>query len=438
MKSLSLSITNKDATIGIVGLGYVGLPLAIQFLNNGFNVIGYDVDSAKVKLLEKGESYISHIESSQIMGFVSKDKFKATSDESMINKMDCILICVPTPIDEHRVPDLSSVLNTTRTISKNMSPNTLICLESSTYPQTTSEELKPILDQSGFVVGKDYFLCYSPEREDPGNKKYNLNQIPKVLGSDDSESLKHGKLLYESIINSVHIVNSTATAEAVKLTENIFRAVNISLSNELKMIFKEMGIDVWDVIDAAATKPFGFMPFYPGPGVGGHCIPIDPFYLTYKAKEFGMPTRFIELAGEYNNIALDYTVNSIVMAINQFSKKSISESKILLLGLAYKKNIDDMRESPSMFVYERLLKLGANVFYNDEFIPVIPGTREHPKLEGLQSLTLDKKTISEFDACVVLTDHDYFDKNLIIDNSHLVLDTRNHFKDFNSSNLHKI
>lgn len=438
MNKLSELIEGRQAKIGIIGLGYVGLPLAIRFLERGFNVIGYDIDSSKITALNAGKSYINHIDSKVIHSSIKNSTLEVTNDETKISEMDAIIICVPTPIDKYRVPDLKAVLETTETISRNISKNSLVCLESSTYPQTTSHELKPILDKSNLQLGDGYYLCYSPEREDPGNKDFSLHQIPKVLGSDDKNSLECGKVLYESIIDSVHIVSSSATAEAVKLTENIFRAVNISLSNELKIIYGEMGIDAWEVIDAASTKPFGFMPFYPGPGVGGHCIPIDPFYLTYKAKEFGLPTRFIELAGEYNNLAIEHIISKISFFLNQRIEKSISNSKILLLGLAYKKNIDDMRESPSVHILEKLLNLGGDVYYNDDFIKVFPKTREHLELAGMKSIELSKENISSFDACVLLTDHDYYDEKLILKNSKLVLDTRNFFKSKKENSLVKI
>jgi UDP-N-acetyl-D-glucosamine dehydrogenase len=434
MNQLLEKIYRKESKIGIIGLGYVGLPLAIEFLNEGFHVIGFDKDISKVDKIKAGSSYIKHINSMKIKEFVDAGIFNATSNEESISDMDVILICVPTPVNEFRVPDLTAVLSTAEIISKNMKSNVLVSLESSTYPTTTSHQIKPILDQSG----KEHFLCYSPEREDPGNKNFTLKQIPKVLGADDAEARKIGKALYESIINNVHDVSSTSCAEAVKLTENIFRAVNISLSNELKIVFDEMGIDVWEVIDAAKTKPFGFMPFYPGPGVGGHCIPIDPFYLTYKAKEHGMSTRFIELAGEFNNIVLDHTIHKIKDILDREKGLACSEANILLLGMSYKKDIDDMRESPSVFIFEKLKKMAKSVAYNDDYIGEIPPMREHPDLMGLKSVKISPENLQKYDVTVLLTDHSYYDHDMILNSSALVLDSRNYFKEYSSKNLFKI
>tara|TARA_B100001540_G_C15812555_1_gene645369 strand:+ start:2672 stop:3997 length:1326 start_codon:yes stop_codon:yes gene_type:complete len=431
-------IKNRDFNVGIIGLGYVGLPLALEFLQKGFKVIGHDIDKSKIDKLSQGIAYISHLDNELIQKFITNGSFEVSANKEIINEMDAVMICVPTPIDKNRIPNLDSVISTAESIAKNMKEGTIISLESSTYPGTTRDIIKPILDKSKFKIGDSYFLCYSPEREDPGNKEYKLKNIPKIIGCDDPQSLEVGKHLYSNIVENVHDVSSSSAAEAVKLSENIFRAVNISLSNELKIIYKEMGIDIWEVIDAAATKPFGYMAFYPGPGVGGHCIPIDPFYLTYKAKEFNVTTRFIELAGELNVIVLDHTIQSLINHINFVLKKSISEAKLLILGLAYKKDVDDMRESPSVYIFNKLKKLGAEVNFNDDYIPIIPKTREHKNLEGIQSETITAEKIKKYDGVIVLTDHSYYDLDLIFKHSKLIFDTRNLFKNFSSEKIIKL
>ncbi len=431
-------IENRNFNVGIIGLGYVGLPLALEFLQKGFKVIGHDIDKSKIDKLSQGIAYINHLDNELIQKFITNGSFKVSANKEIINEMDAVMICVPTPIDKNRIPNLDSVISTAESIAKNMKEGTIISLESSTYPGTTRDIIKPILDKSKFKIGDSYFLCYSPEREDPGNKEYKLKNIPKIIGCDDPQSLEVGKHLYSNIVENVHDVSSSSAAEAVKLSENIFRAVNISLSNELKIIYKEMGIDIWEVIDAAATKPFGYMAFYPGPGVGGHCIPIDPFYLTYKAKEFNVTTRFIELAGELNVIVLDHTIQSLINHINFVLKKSISEAKLLILGLAYKKDVDDMRESPSVYIFNKLKKLGAEVNFNDDYIPIIPKTREHKNLEGIQSETITAEKIKKYDGVIVLTDHSYYDLDLIFKHSKLIFDTRNLFKNFSSDKIIKL
>ena len=431
-------IENRDFNVGIIGLGYVGLPLALEFLQKGFKVIGHDIDKSKIDKLSQGIAYINHLDNELIQKFVANGSFEVSANKEVINQMDAVMICVPTPIDKNRIPNLDSVISTAESIAKNIKEGAIISLESSTYPGTTRDIIKPILDKSKFKIGDSYFLCYSPEREDPGNKEYTLKNIPKIIGCDDPKSLEIGKHLYSNIVENVHDVSSSSAAEAVKLSENIFRAVNISLSNELKIIYKEMGIDIWEVIDAAATKPFGYMAFYPGPGVGGHCIPVDPFYLTYKAKQYGMDTKFIELAGEFNQIVINNTVNNILEALQDNKEKRLDEYKVLVLGMAYKKDVDDMRESPSVVIFKKLKDLGIQTNYNDDFIKTIPKMRDHLSLEGIKSVEINEKLLKESDAVIILTDHSYYDKEVILKNSKLVLDSRNMFKNFKQTNLKKI
>jgi UDP-N-acetyl-D-glucosamine dehydrogenase len=426
--SLINSIKNKSAKIGIIGLGYVGLPLARIFCNKNFYVIGFDIDNKKIELLKNRKTYIKHIDDNVISEMIDSGKFSPTADFSLISNVDIIIICVPTPLSIYREPDLGPVLNTGESISPHIKKNQLIILESSTYPGTTSEELAKVLERSGLKANTDFHIAYSPEREDPGNKDFGTDTIPKVVGADSPEALELSTLLYEQVISSVTKVSNTKTAEAVKLTENIFRSVNIALSNELKIIFDEMDIDVWEVIDAAASKPFGFMPFYPGPGVGGHCIPIDPFYLTYKAREFGVATRFIELAGEINNSMPSYVVEKAIKALNDHSKKALNGSKLLMIGIAYKKNVDDMRESPSLVLLELLEKNGAIVDYHDSYVPKIPVTRDHERLSGRKSVSLDPLKIKSYDLIVIGTNHSNCDYQLLLDHGNVILDTRNAMK----------
>jgi len=364
---LKAKIEKREAKIGILGLGYVGLPLAIEFVNGGFRTTGFDIDPAKVDMLNKKKSYIRHIPAEKITSLVEKGKFSATTDFSKLSDMDCLIVAVPTPLDKHEQPDLSYIINTSEAIAPHLRKGQLVVLESSTWPGTTMEVMKPILEKSGLRYPDDFSLAFSPEREDPNNKNYSTKTIPKVVGANDPKSLEVCKALYDSVIVKTVPVSSSQAAEATKLLENIFRGVNIALVNEMKMILDRMGIDVWEVIEAASTKPFGFMPFYPGPGLGGHCIPIDPFYLTWKAKEFDMPTRFIELAGEVNMHMPYYVVQRVMEALNQ-RQKSLSGSSVLILGMAYKKDIDDMRESPTLKLIEILEGKGAHVDYNDPYI----------------------------------------------------------------------
>ena len=418
-------INNKSCKIGIIGLGYVGLPLALRFIDENFKTIGFDIDQNKINLLNSRETYIKHIHKDTIEKAFNNN-FEVTSDFSIINQIDIIIICVPTPLTKQREPDLSFVVNTIHSISKYISKNQLISLESTTYPGTTDEILKPMLESLGFTVGGDLFLVFSPEREDPGNSKYNTKTIPKVVGGITPLCLEIGAQLYSKIIDNIVPVSSTKAAEMTKLLENIHRAVNIGLVNEMKIVADKMGIDIHEVISAAASKPFGFTPYYPGPGLGGHCIPIDPFYLTWKAREYGLHTRFIELAGEVNRNMPEWVISKLTDALNDH-KKSLKDSKILILGIAYKKNVDDVRESPSIHIMEILRSKGAILAYSDPFVPIFPAMREHKF--NLESLTLNAQSISEFDCVLLTTDHDGFDYDLIRENAKIIIDTRGKYKD---------
>ena len=423
--NLLTKIKSKKAVIGIVGLGYVGLPLAFAFRKKKFKVIGFDIDQKKINSLDEGKSFLSHISDKDISKMNLKNGFTSTTDFSRLTEVDAIIICVPTPLSKFKKPDLEPVYQTGKTVSKYLKKGQIVVLESSTYPGTTNPELKNILERSGLSSGKDFYLAYSPEREDPGNKNFSTSIIPKIVGADDLKTSKLVFELYKQVISKVVEVSSTQVAEAAKLTENIFRSVNIALVNELKVIYDEMGIDVWEVIEAASTKPFGFMPFYPGPGLGGHCIPIDPFYLTYKAKEFGINTKFIELAGEINTNMPNIVINKLTYALSEFMNKSINKSKILIIGMAYKKDVDDMRESPSLILYELLQKYGAHVDYHDDYVKQIPPTREHKNLEGLKSVKLSSSNLKKYDALLISTDHSYINYKFLSKNSNLIIDTRN-------------
>ena len=416
-------IKEKKAHIGIIGLGYVGLPLAIEFCKTGFQVTGLDIDQEKIDLLSRGKSYINHISGANIKHLNQECKFKGTTNFTLISNLDCILICVPTPLSKNREPDMSYIIATAQKISPHLVKNQLIVLESTTFPGTTQEVLIPALEAgSELKANKDFFIAYSPEREDPNNKEYSIATTPKVIGADNPKSLELANAIYSSIVNKTVLVSGTKVAEATKLTENVFRAVNIALVNELKVIYEKMGIDVWEVIEACSTKPFGFMPFYPGPGLGGHCIPIDPFYLTWKAREHGITTRFIELAGEINTLMPDYVIQKIIFALNR-EGKSLKNSRILLLGLAYKKNVDDTRESVTFKIMELLEEKGAVTDYNDPYIPKIKLTRNYKKFTGKKSIPLKK--INEYDCVVILTDHTSYDFKAIADESKVIVDTRN-------------
>lgn len=415
---------SKTATIGIIGLGYVGLPLCVQYITQGYSVIGFDIDPEKITALNSGDRYIQHIDITPLKKAVANNIFLPTTDFSKINHVDAIIICVPTPLNEHREPDLSFVHNSIDMILPHLKPGQILSLESTTYPGTTEEEIKPKLQKAGFDIGKDYFLIYSPEREDPNNPDYSTRTIPKICGGSTPDCLEVGLALYGQIIDQMVNVSSTSAAEMTKILENTFRAVNIALVNELKMVADKMGMDIFEVVDAAATKPFGFMPFYPGPGLGGHCIPIDPFYLTWKSKEYGIATRFIELAGEINTAMPNYVISKIVDALNTH-KKAINGSTILILGLAYKNNVDDVRESPSVVLIEKLIEKGGRVSYSDPHVPQFPTMRKH--MLDLKSVPLTEETLQSFDCVVVATDHDLFDWDLIKKHSTIIVDTRGQY-----------
>jgi len=406
--------------IAVIGLGYVGLPLSLQFANSGVPVLGIDLDETKTKALNAGQSYIKHIAPKDVAAVRKEGLFEATTDFARVGEVVAVVICVPTPLNKYREPDLSYVLDTGRAIAPHLMPGVLVVLESTTYPGTTERELREVLEaKSGLVAGKDFHLAFSPEREDPGNPESKVAKIPKVVGGLTPACLDAAVSLYGKAVEKVVPVSSCAAAEATKLTENIFRSVNIALVNELKVIYEKMGIDIWEIIAAAKTKPFGFMAFYPGPGLGGHCIPIDPFYLTWKAREFGMHTRFIELAGEVNASMPDYVIAKVVEALNR-QGKAVRGSKILLLGLAYKADVDDIRESPSLVLIERLEALGARVDYNDPYVPVIPMTREHGALAGRQS----RPIATDYDCLVISTAHSEYDGKSIAGLGLPVVDSR--------------
>ena len=425
IKQLIKNIHDKSASVGVIGLGYVGLPLALTLAENSFNVTGFDVDAVKIELLAKGQSYISHIDGDFIARHVESGRFTATTDFSRISDMVAILICVPTPLTSNREPDLSFIVSTAETIQPFIRSGQLIILESTTYPGTSKEILKPIFEKNGMKSDEDFYLAYSPEREDPGNPNFGTSTIPKVVGGDGDNALNLTLALYDQIVVETVPVSSMDVAEAVKLTENIFRSVNIALVNELKVIYDKMGIDVWEVIEAAKTKPFGFMPFYPGPGLGGHCIPIDPFYLTWRAKQFGQETHFIKLAGEINTAMPAYVVACLEMEMKSRFDQELNGASILLVGLAYKKNVNDTRESPAFVLIEQLEEKGAQVEYYDPYVPEILKTREHADLAGRKSIEWSEKRIQTYDAALICTDHDDVDYNNLLNNSRLIVDTRN-------------
>lgn len=419
-------IKKREIKLGVIGLGYVGLPLVKIFLRKGFIVVGFDIDERKVALLNQGKSYILHVRGEELKPYLDQGKFRATQDFSELTGVDAILICVPTPLDAHRNPDLTFIIKTTETIAQYLRPGQLVVLESTTYPGTTDEVMLPILEQGGLRAGQDFFLAYSPERENPGDKNFSTEKIPKVIGGITRNCLEVAKALYDEVVVRTVPVSSTRVAEATKLLENIFRSVNIAMVNEMKMIFNRLGIDIWEVIEAASTKPFGFMPFYPGPGYGGHCIPVDPFYLTWKAKEVDYPTKFIELAGEINTQMPYYVVDRTIEALNARGK-AITKAKILVLGIAYKKDIDDQRESPALKIISLFKKKGARVSYHDPYVPHSFGHREYPDLD-MKSVPLTTRLLKQADAVVIATDHSLFDYDWIAKNSRLVIDTRNAIK----------
>ncbi len=440
---LSEKIKHKTVKVGVIGLGYVGLPLALEFALKGIDVVGFDIDQKKIISLAKRKTYLKHISEKRIRKGIESGHFSATSDFSRLAQVDAIIICVPTPLDEHRQPDLSYIVSTAATVSRYLRKGQLVCLESTTYPGTTEEILLPMFKhpveiinyktmkryrrtgkKKKFVVGKDFYLAFSPEREDPNNSSYSTSTIPKVVGGVTRECLHVAKALYDLIIVRTVPVSSTRVAEATKLLENIYRSVNIAMVNELKIVFDKMGFDIWEVIGAASTKPFGFQPFYPGPGLGGHCIPIDPFYLTWKAREYDVQTKFIELAGEVNTLMPQYVVAKTVAALNK-KNKSLNGARVLILGAAYKKDVDDMRESPSLKLIEICSEHGAHVDYNDPYVPKLPETRKYNF--GMRSVPLTPNKLKGYDVVILSTDHSVYDYRFINKHSRLIVDTRNAF-----------
>ncbi|WP_142412986.1 nucleotide sugar dehydrogenase [Hathewaya massiliensis] len=433
-EQLLKKIENKTAKLGVVGLGYVGLPLAVEKSKAGFEVIGFDVQDEKVKMVNEGKNYIGDIIDSDLEDLVKKGKLRATTDFSFVEEVDAVAIAVPTPLDKFKQPDVSYVQKSAEDIAKYLHKGMLVVLESTTYPGTTEEIVKPILEQSGLKCGVDFFLAFSPERVDPGNKQFKTKNTPKVVGGCTEECTEIAATLYKSVLEGeVFTVSSPAVAEMEKILENTFRHINIGLVNEMAILCKKMGIDIWEVIEAAKTKPYGFMAFYPGPGLGGHCIPLDPFYLTYKAREFDYHTRLIETAGEINDFMPEFVVENSMKLLNEH-KKALNGSKVLLLGVAYKKDIDDMRESPALKVIEILEKTGAEVIVNDPYVP-------HFKHLGKEYVSVDyKEAIKEADIVIVTTDHTDYDYEFVVENAKIIYDTRNATKDVvnNREKIHKL
>ena len=426
--SLIDQLETKSATIGIVGLGYVGLPLALAYVEAGCRVLGFDIDDKKIESLSLGQSYIKHISNEDVAKAQDSGRLEATVDFSRVSEVNALILCVPTPLDEHLEPDLSYVRSTLDSVCPHLQTNTVVSLESTTYPGTTAEEMIPRLEKQDLIPGETIFVVYSPEREDPGNTNYRTTSIPKVVGGYTAECLEVGKALYNIVIDDVVPVSSTATAEMTKLLENIFRAVNIGLVNEMKVVAEAMGIDIWEVIEAASTKPFGFTPFYPGPGLGGHCIPIDPFYLTWKAKGYGLHTRLIETAGQINRAMPMHVVNRTVEALNE-REKPVKGSRILIMGLAYKADVDDMRESPTFELLDQFTELGASVDYYDPHVPMIGPTREHSEWQNKASIEWSEKLIHAYDAVVISTNHSSVDLESLSRWASLIVDCRNAMKD---------
>jgi len=422
MKQWNERVEKKDVVVGVLGLGYVGLPLAREFATAGLKVVGFDIDEKKVRVLNTGRSIIKHVPHEHVRRMVNTGRFRATSDMAQLRKVDAVLVCVPTPLTENREPDVQFIISSSETIAKYLQPGQLVVLESTTYPGTTRELMAPILERSGLKAGRDFYLAYSPEREDPGNKDFTTKTIPKVVGGLTKRCRDMACRLYGAAIVRTVPVSSLEAAEAAKILENVYRCVNIAMVNELKVVFDRMGIDVWEVISAASTKPFGFKAFYPGPGLGGHCIPIDPFYLTWKARQYGMPTRFIELAGEINTSMPHYVVARTIEALNE-RRKSLKGSKVLVLGLAYKKDIDDLRESPSIELIELLRQKGAKVDYNDPYIPRTHKQRQHDL--KMSSRKLSATMLAGYDVVLISTDHSAYDYGWIVKHAKLVVDARN-------------
>lgn len=421
-KELTAKIEARDALVGVIGLGYVGLPLAMEFGRAGFTVLGFDTNPQLVERFNASDCYIGQVDEGLFTRLIGDGHMSATGDMARLGEQNVLCICVPTPLDKHREPDMTFIVNTCKTLAEHLRSGQLVVLESTTYPGTTRELIKPLLEGSGQSVGEDFFLAYSPERIDPGNKDVKLRQIPKVVGGMTERCTHLARVLYSAVFDEVYEVSSPEVAEMSKLLENIFRSVNIALVNEMKMLADRMGLDIWEIILAAATKPFGFQPFYPGPGLGGHCIPIDPFYLTWKARQYDFPTRFIELAGQINTSMPDYVVNRTMDALNE-RRICLNGSRILVLGVAYKPNIDDMRESPAVRIMEILQEHGAVVDYNDPYIPRIADQRQTDLRK--ESTRLSEKTLGEYSAVIIVTDHSDYDFQWIVENSRLVIDTRN-------------
>lgn len=421
-------LDRKDTIVGIIGMGYVGLPLALTFVERGYRILGYDTDTKKIEALKGGGCYIKHLDRGRVAAAMKTGRFDPTGDESRLAEADALLLCVPTPLTPQREPDMSYVIQTTQMVKRHLRKGQLVVLESTTYPGTTDELMKGILEETGLKSGEDFFLAFSPEREDPGNKDFVTATIPKVVGGVDTRSGDLAQALYERVIEKVVRVSSARAAEAAKLTENIFRAINIAMVNELKIVYDRMGIDVWEVLDAAATKPFGFMRFNPGPGWGGHCIPLDPFYLSWKAREYGPSPKFIELAGDINVTMPHYVVEKLILGLSE-QGRPLKGSKVLVLGIAYKKDIDDPRESPAFEIIHLLLKLGAVVSYHDPHIPEAPKMRTWPDLPVMRSLPLDGQTLASHDAVLLVTDHAAVDYDLVAEKAKLVVDTRGIYRE---------
>jgi UDP-N-acetyl-D-glucosamine dehydrogenase len=437
VEQLRTKLASGHAIVGVVGMGYVGQPLAITAHQRGFRVIGFDIDHERVTALNRGHSSIRTIPDAKIAAMLLDRRFRATADLSEIADVDVITICVPTPLNKYREPDLSHVQRTAKAVGDALRRDQLVCLESTTYPGCTIEVVKPAMEATGLKVGLDVFLAYSPEREDPGSK-FRTSEIPKVVGADDIASRTLAEAFYGRLVDRIVPVANTATAEAVKLSENIFRCVNIALVNELKHIYAQMGIDIWEVIEAAATKPFGYMPFYPGPGLGGHCVPIDPFYLSWKAREHEVQARFIELAGEINTAEPLQVVEALAAALSSRKQMSLNGSRILLIGLAYKRNVDDLRESPALTIFKQLEARGATVDYYDPWVPTIPETREFPQLAGRGSIAWRPETFEKtFDAALIVTDHADVDYRRLAGSLDLIVDTRNAMKGLSAAHIVK-